>query len=262
MPNYIAVSRAKHANLRWSGPTRFDFAARDAIVPLVAQEFPRAQLCMPIAFVAQGDGFSPVAVLGLQAGRNLFVAADGRWLDGCYIPAMYRGYPFALAAGADGQQVLVCAEDSALISETAGAAFFDAQGNPDPAVQAVLDFLAQVQQNRAVTERICSALAQYGLIQPWPISLQMEGDARRVEGLFRIDETALNALPAESLAALHQVGALPVAYCQLLSMQHLPQLGKLNAAQQASVRLQSAAAAGEPGQGFLDGSDTISFGGL
>lgn len=134
----------------------------------------------------------------LQTGAGLTVVISRQFIA----PTL-----FALAAGADGQQILVCAEDSALISETAGAAFFDAQGNPDPAIQGVLDFLAQVQQNRAVTERICSALAQYGLIQPWPFSLQMEGATRQVEGLFRIDETALNALPAESPQALHQVGA-------------------------------------------------------
>jgi hypothetical protein len=34
-----------------------------------------------------------VALQGLENGKNLFVAPDGRWLGG-YIPAALRGYPF------------------------------------------------------------------------------------------------------------------------------------------------------------------------
>ncbi|HAJ13369.1 MAG TPA: hypothetical protein DCM06_12545, partial [Comamonadaceae bacterium] len=48
-------------------------------------------------------------------------------------------------------------------------------GKPAQAVQAVLDFLAQVNANREATRRICLALQQQALIQPWPIKLQGAG---------------------------------------------------------------------------------------
>ncbi len=261
MPHYAAVSRSTHASKRWNRHTHFAFAARDSITPLVAQELPRAQLHMPIAFAPQETGFTPVAVLGLQAGQNLFVAPNGRWLGG-YIPAAYRGYPFALASDPEGQQILVCDEDSGLISETGSEPFFDPEGNPAPAIQALLNFLNQVQQNRTLTQRICNALAKNQLIQPWPITLQAGTGQRQVEGLYRIDETALNNLPADAFEALRQTGALPIAYCQLLSMQHLPQLGKLAEAHQQAAQPLPTTPKGELDLEFLHKSDTISFGNL
>lgn len=263
MPHFQAVSRTTHADKRWKRYDNYHFAARDAVVPLVVQELARALMHLPIGFIKQQDVFVPVAVLGLQPGQNLFVTADGRWIGG-YTPAAYRGYPFRLAASADGQSVLVIDEDSGLISDTEGEAFFDQDGHPAKAVKEVLDFLGQVQSNRALTLRVCAVLAEHHLIQPWPIAVQSEDGERRLEGLYRIDEAALNALPTEAFATLRQAGALPVAYCQLLSMQHLQTLGKLADAH-ASAKAQSQAAlptteTGELDLEFLNNNGTISFG--
>ena len=38
------------------------------------------------------DEFRPVALMGLNAGENLFVAADGKW-QSSYVPAIIRRYP-------------------------------------------------------------------------------------------------------------------------------------------------------------------------
>ena|GEM_PF-6732518 len=37
-----------------------------------------------------------------------------------------------------------------------------------------------------------------------------------MEGLYRVDEAALNALPDETLLTLRKTGALPLAYAQAL----------------------------------------------
>lgn len=261
MPHYTAISRSTHTSKRWNRHTHFTFAARDALAPLVAQELPRAQLHMPIAFIPQETGFTPVAILGLQAGQNLFVAPNGRWLGG-YIPAAYRGYPFALASDVEGQQILVFDDDSGLINETGSEPFFDPEGNPAPAIQELLNFLTQLQQNRALTQRICNALAENQLIQPWPITLQVGTGQHQVEGLYRIDEIALNNLPADAFEVLRQTGALPIAYCQLLSMQHLPQLGTLFEAHQQAAQTLPTTPKGELDLEFLHKSDTLSFGNL
>jgi len=263
MPNFQAVSKHTHANKRWKRYDNYAFAAKDAVAPLVVQELARALMHLPIGFIKQQEHFVPVAVLGLQVGQNLFITADGRWIGG-YTPAAYRGYPFQLASTPDGQSVLVIDEDSGLVSDTEGERFFDEDGNPAKAVNDVLDFLSQVQTNRTLTQRICAVLAEHQLIQPWPITLQGEAGERKVEGLYRIDEAALNALPAESLKALQQAGALPMVYCQLLSMQHLQTLGKLAQAH-ASAKAQSqqalpTSANGELDLEFLNNNGTISFG--
>lgn len=262
MPAYQAITSTTHADKRWKRYASYAFAAKDALAPLVAQELPRALLYLPIAFVAQDAQFTPVAVLGIQSGQNLFVAPDGRWLGG-YTPAAYRAYPFALANLPDGQQqVLAFDVDSGLLAEAEGEPFYDSEGRPAQSVQDILAFLTQVQVNRAPTQRACKALAEHRLFQSWPITVQTETGERQVEGLYRVDEAALNTLPAESLKALQLAGALPVAYCQLLSMQHLPLLGRLAQAQRQAAQALPTTPSGELDLSFLNNGDTISFGAL
>lgn len=261
MPTFQAISSTTHADKRWKRYDSYAFAAHDALAPLVAQELPRAVLYLPIAFVAQDGQFTPVAVLGIQPGQNLFVAPEGRWLA-AYTPAAYRAHPFALANLPDGQQVLAFDTDSGLLTEAEGEPFFDADGRPSQAVQDILAFLTQVQTNRELTQRICKALDDHQLLQPWPIVVHGDGGERQVEGLYRIDEAALNGLAAEALKALQQAGALPMVYSQLLSMQHLPLLGQLAQAQAQRKAAQAlpTTPAGELDLSFLSNNGTFSFG--
>ena len=272
MPNFQAVAKNTHFHLRWKRYTSYAFAAQDALVPLVAQELSRAALHLPIALVArdaQGTAFAPMAVLGLQPNQNLFVAPDGRWLGG-YTPAAYRAHPFALASTPDGQLVLAVDADSGLITEAQdeGEAFCDSEGKPVKALQDVVSFLTQVQASKALTERICAVLVEHQLIQPWSINVQTSTGERQLSGLHRIDETALNALPADALKALQQAGALPLIYCQLLSMQHLAQLGTLaqaHAKAQANANTKTAQPLPTTPQGdldlsFLSNAGTLNFG--
>lgn len=252
MPNLQPVSRERHAGQYWQRYSSYAFAAKDAVCPLVVQELPKAMMCMPIGFTQAGAGFALVAIQGVAPGECLFVDGAGKWLLD-YTPAHYRGYPFMLASSTDGQQVLCVDEDSGLIGSQPGEPFFDEEGAPVKAVSEVLNFLSQIAANAQATQRICGVLQEHGLIQPWPIAVQGVAGEQQVAGLFRIDEAALNSLPLEGLDALRSAGALPIAYCQLLSMQHLATLGKL-----AQMRRETAAAS-VPSMAL---GDTFSFSGL
>lgn len=253
MPNYQVISKLTHANKFWKRYSNYTFAAQDAVAPIVVQELPRALMHLPIGFIKQRDDFIPVVILGFQPGHNLFVTPEGRWIAG-YTPAALRSYPFDLAESTDGKRVLVIDEDSGLVTGTEGQAFFDENGNPTKSIEDVLDFLIQVQANRTLTQRICAVLAECQLIQSWPISVEGNNSERTVEGLFRIDEAAMNALPADVFEVLRQAGALPLAYCQLLSMQHIQILGQLA---DAHNKIEQTA---ELNLGFLNDSGTIRFG--
>ncbi|PLC48161.1 peptidase [Pollutimonas subterranea] len=261
MPALQVISQENHAGKRWQRYTSYSFAAGDAVAQLVAQELPKAAMVIPVGFIEVDGGFMPVAVQGLQPGQNLYVAPDGRWLAQ-YIPAAYRGYPFALANTQDGQQVMCFIEDSGLLSDTDGELFFDEAGEPAQPLKDVLGFLSQVSENRQTTQRMCAVLQQHGLIQPWPIKLQNEAGEQSIEGLHRIDEATLNKLSAEAFEEVRQSGALPIIYCQLLSMQHLQKLGQLAQAHAAQPTALPQTASGELDLEFLNDSGTISFGGL
>ena len=262
MADYHVITRERHGHQYWLKQSGYRFASSDALCPLVAQELPQAMLSLPIGFIVEGEQFMPVAVQGLTPGQNLWVAADGRWLAS-YIPAPYRGYPFRMAPTEQGEQVLCIDEASGLLSESAGESFFNEDGTPAQSVQEILTFFSQIEANRQLTRSICTVLQQHGLIQPWPITVQGEHGEQQVEGLFRIDEAALNALTAESLAEVRNAGGLTVAYCQLLSMQHLATLGTLAQAHAEAKKDQLAQEAlsqkGELHLGFMNDSGTFSF---
>jgi len=261
MPNIQVISRERHASKRFTPYTSYAFTATDAVCALVVQELPKAMLVLPIAFFAVEGAFAPVAVLGFKPGKNLFVAKNGKWVTS-YVPAAYRSYPFVMANTQDDKQVLCFDEDSGLISDTEGQPFFAEDGQPSKAVADVLAFLNQTATNRQATQRICALLQKHKLIQPWPIKIQGDAGEQTVAGLFRIDEAALNQLPAEAFMELRDAGALLCAYCQLLSTQHLQTLGQL-AAVHAKADAQAQAALptknGELDISFLEGSETFKF---
>jgi hypothetical protein len=207
--------------------TGFSFAATTGLVPLVGAELPKAALAMPIGFSQRSDGrFVLVGILSLTPGRNLFVAPDGRWLGG-YVPAAIRSHPFRLLRGEGTEDLVLCVdEQSDLVGEGGanGLPFFDGQGNLTPATKDVLDFLGQLERNRAATEVAVSALAAAGLICPWPIKLSA-GEV--VGGLHRTDERAMNAVQDDAFLRLRRSSALSIAYAQLLSMGQIQVLERL-----------------------------------
>ncbi|MDD5175803.1 MAG: SapC family protein [Sterolibacterium sp.] len=263
MPNIQPVSVDRHAKRCWQHATGYAFAAAEAAVPLAVAELSKAVMSLPIGFIEHSGLFTAVAVLGLQPGKNLFVARDGRWV-GQYIPAAFRCYPFRLAQTAEGQQVLCIDEDSGLVTDgPAGENFFNEDGQPTQAVLDIINFIARFEQGRLAMAATCAVLQKHQLICPWPITLKSEAGEQQVAGLFQIDEAALNQLPDAALLEVRQAGGLPLAQCQLLSIQHLPALGGLSAAHAKAAEQAQAAqtilAGGNLDLAFLNEGGTISF---
>jgi len=105
------LSRDTHAKLglrRMDKP--FGFAAASHVVPLTVTEFQVAGLSYPIIFA--GEKYQPLAVMGVSE-RNLFIAPDGAFQMGAYIPAYIRRYPFVLAADETRTNMVVCIDRAA-----------------------------------------------------------------------------------------------------------------------------------------------------
>lgn len=243
MPQLTAITPQRFANKAWKRQSGYPFAAQANILPIVMAELAKLVPVVPLGFVQTEGRFQMVAITALQPGMNLFIAPDGRWLGG-YVPAALRGYPFQLAKPQDQEASILCFDESSglLVEAGQGEAFFDEAGTPSQAVKDILDFLAQTDRNRVVTQTAVDAVQAAGLIQPWPLNVQNGDKTVAVEGLYRIDETALNALDAATLHGLRDKGALALAYAQLLSMNQLSVLEKLSLAQ-AQMQVQAASAA-------------------
>ncbi|EXJ15995.1 SapC family protein [Imhoffiella purpurea] len=255
MPKLAPISLERHADQRWRRFTSYAFAARTSVAPVVLSEMPKASMAMPLAFIREGEAFLLVALMGLAPGKNLFVAPDGRWL-GRYVPAALRGHPFALGKLPDDQFALCVDEDSEWFGgNSEGEPLLTEEGEPTEAVSQVLEFLKQVESNRSPTAVACAALARHEVIRPWSITLKSESGERPIEGLYRIDESELNKLKDEAFLDLRRSGAMTVAYCQLLSAQHLSLLGDLSKAHEQGGTAQPVA----PATFALQGDDILRF---
>ncbi|TXM71531.1 SapC family protein [Methylobacterium sp. WL69] len=231
------LSPSRHSHLRWTRYADYRFAAGRNVVALAAAEIAKASLALPLAFVERQNGWTLAAVLGLIPTQNLYVSSAGIWV-GAYTPAVFRAYPFSLAANEAGEPLLCVDEASGLLVESSeGELFFNEIGEPSAAVIQVLGFLEETAKSEAVLAHACEGLQWAGVIEPWPITLQGADGTQQVTGLNRINEIALNSLDDPAFGQLRRAGAVGVAYAQLLSMGNLSQLGAL-----AQARAQAEAA--------------------
>ncbi len=225
MTDIRVSSYNEHGNKRWFKPTDFRFAAKDRVVAIGFSEIPKAMLCLPLGFIKTDQSYQLGVVQGLMPGQNLLITQQGQWVAD-YIPVLYRSFPFRLAKNADDQFVLCADHDSALISDTsAGFRFFDDEKKLAPEASATATMLMQFEADRPRAILTCKLLSDHDVIEPWLLQLQDKDDIKTVEGLYRINEQKLNALPADALMELRNCGGLLLCYAQLFSMQHMQQLG-------------------------------------
>lgn len=255
MPKYQTITREAFVDLRWQSPSHYLDAEHQGHITLSPREVYRAAAVMPVAFAKRGKAMEPVAIVGQQADRNLFIGPKGQWL-GRYVPAVLRHQPFRLVPTGKGEAVLCVDTDSEWISEVDGHPFFDGDQPSEP-IQRVLAELKQWQSDRGEPmQAIMTVLDKLSLLKPWSLTFaQPDGTESVHEGLYHIDTDTLEGLHGEALEQLHRVHALPLIYAHRLSMFHLQLLNRLadahaNAADDAPANLDEI---------FSEGDDELTF---
>ena len=217
------ITKANFANKSWKRHSDFSFTAKDTACPLGAAELPRAMMCMPLAFISNSGEYTVAAIQGLLQDTNFYVGADGVW-QGSYIPAAYRGYPFVLAndkAKKNGLVLCIDTDSGLLIDDNTGEPFFGEGLEPSQAVTKIIEFLSNLIAAQKASIQICKSLSDHGLLKPWALEIGKENETKQVQGLFCIDENALKELSDDCYSEIRRAGAIPVIYCQLLSMQRI-----------------------------------------
>lgn len=227
------VSKEHHAGKSWRSATKFSFAAKDILFPVIPQDLPSATLTFPITFILHGETFIPAMLTGVIPEKNLFVASDGRWLADM-VPTNFHTQPFALALNSEGQHILCVDENSGLVADDASGLPFFTDNNLSEPTSAIVKVLQEVEAGKKGIQAMAARLHEMGLIVPWTAGVS-QIDPTLGKALHQIDEQAFNALGTEQFLQLRETGALLLVYCQLLSMRHLPKLISLNARLQAPV---------------------------
>ncbi|MDO8908682.1 MAG: SapC family protein [Pseudohongiella sp.] len=228
MNSWIAISPTEHANCHWQQRINYLFAANMTVAPVLVAELSKVAPLYSLAFVKADQGYQLVVILGLGADRNFYVNNKGQWLCD-YIPAAIRGYPFVLAKTSNDDDRILCIDEQMLSTNAGNLRLFDDAGNLTGVAAETFGFLKECDVSRRTTEAACDSLEKAGLIEPWPLQINSVegGETSAVDGLYRINEAALNALDADAFAALRIHGALLIAYAQLFSVNQLGQLREL-----------------------------------
>jgi hypothetical protein len=224
------LSHDKHARLRQRPLASYRFVAEFAVAPISLSEAPRSLHEFPLLFTAEPEGYFPSALLGLDAGSNLFVDAAGRWTAG-YVPAFWRQGAFRLARLQGRDEWVLCLDTtSEQLNEEDGLALFDENGQPTAFVSQVFRFLVDLETDRGATIAACAALDRHGLIVPYELKVEhVDGSKTQLQGLYRVDQERLAGLGGEALGDLQAARALPLIYAHLFSLPKLALLGKLAA---------------------------------
>ena len=258
MSTMMPITPEHHGAKRWLRPTNYAFAAKDSVAPLIASELAQAALALPIGFANQGEDFVPVALVGLTPDQSLFVSADSLW-QGHFVPSAYRFHPFALLPASEGREVLCIDEESGLVTDgPEGEPFFSDDGEPSKFVADIFASLLEIGTQRLATKSTCALLKAHGLIEPWPVTIQGSSGERQVDGLFCINEDALDALSDAAFLELRASRGLTIAFCQLLSMQHLPALKQM-AVVRAAAAMPTVRPSTAPGLEVLDHDRPLDF---
>jgi len=231
MSEPIALAFEKHGNLRLNDRNDFTQFKSQYLVPVVLHEFSTLATDFPLVFVrnsSTGD-FVPTALMGLREGVNLF-CQQPEW-PATFIPSTFMLPPFSahrMQPETD-EAVIVIDEESDLLSTSAGEPLFDADGKFTPYLQKRIDQVIEVTKHSLQSLNLCKYIAKMNLLKTGTLSLQYSASTPKyeLEGVYTIDEEAVQKLNDEEYLELRRRGLIPMIYSHLTSLHHLTRIIRL-----------------------------------
>lgn len=224
----------------------FGFLREAHAVPVTVTEFGMAAASYPIIFV--GDDFTPVAVMGVRQGENLYVSAEGQIDPEFYVPAFVRRYPFVFANDNQGERLLLCIDrDAPMVSNQPEVPLFE-NGEPSAFTQNAIEFCQEFERQRRATAEYTKIIKNMGLFEQKSIAFQPRdpqgnpiGEQQKIADYWAVDENKLNELTDEQFKELRTNGALGAIYAHMISLLNWQRV--INRALRAQASASGAAAA-------------------
>lgn len=201
----------------------FAFMREAHAIPVTVTEFGLCAGSYPVIFV--GDERTPVAVMGIRSGQNLFVNADGRVSEDFYIPAFARRYPFVFAADESSDRLILCVDRQApMVTNQPEVAFFE-NGAPSQFTNDAIEFCKEFERQRRATGDFVKMIRDLNLFEQKSVTFQPRdpsgnenGPVQKIAEYWAISEERLNQLPVEKFLELKANGAVGAVYAHLVSL--------------------------------------------
>jgi len=220
------LNNQQHKNIRITKNTNVADLKKQNILPVVLAEFPAAALAFPICFIKRPDSdeYQTVALLGVEAGENLFVV-DDKW-DAAYIPARYTHTPFGLFRNPEDEAQFALAIDveNSLVSETEGERLFDDNGEATEYLTKQKEAMSNYVEQEHITKTFVRILDEHELLTTRAINVNVGEKKMTIDGITMVDEEKIKGLSDELVLEFHKKGILPSVYAHLLSMRQMNEL--------------------------------------
>lgn len=192
-------------------------------IPVTVDEFAVTQRFFPIVF-GLGDNPAPLALLGLNEGRNLFVDAEGKWQPDAYMPAFVRRYPFMLAKlSPEAEELSLCFDDtSGIVVENGAEPLFDGD-QASEVTKGVLSFCEQFEQAIFRTRGFMDELLKLDLLIDGEVTIQQPDMAEPAvyRGFRMVAEEKLQKLRGDQARKMVQNGMMGLIYAHLFSLSQI-----------------------------------------
>ncbi|MGA9659428.1 MAG: SapC family protein [Asticcacaulis sp.] len=225
----VILNRDTHRDLRVNTRLGAEFHDNVQLVPVIAAELQTLMVDMPIYLMKDSEtgAFGLFALLGFEPSENLLLGSDG-WLAN-YVPLHMRRQPFMVgrASGVDvGAQSLISLDmDSPRLQTSEGEALFTKDGEQTPYLEDIIGLLSSMMAGVQATKGFIDAMLDLDLVEPVSISVKLaNSDPRTLNGLYSLNEQAVQNLSADQLLALNSKGYLQAAYLLLGSGANMQKL--------------------------------------
>ena len=227
----VGVNPNGHGELKLDRSPGYGFAAGAQSVPIGLGEFETVAQFYPIVFTT-GPTPTPVVLLGLREGQNLFVNADGRWRADTYIPAYVRAFPFIFVEDPKTENVYVGMEpDAACLRVDAGEPMFEA-GKPSKTLTEAIQFCTAVRDNLNAARVFAQGLSEAGLLTEEEATITFTaGGAARIRGFKIIHSDTLSKVDDATFLDWRARGWLNPVYGHLFSAGRWARLIEIAAAE-------------------------------
>ena len=228
MSQYEVLNSEKHRQMRVK--TGYGAALGDAVMYAMTYplEFRDIQSCYPILFTKDPNtgGFLAVALLGFEAGQNLFLRDDG-W-DAAYVPALVQRQPFLITRSRDDDTrppVVSLDLDHPRVSQDEGEALFDSAGEPSEFLKQKIALLDKLNRGLQHGSGFVETLLQHELLEQITLDIAFnDGNKKSLQGFYCIAEERLYQLKGDVLESLNQAGYLQPAFMAVASLSRVRDL--------------------------------------
>lgn len=200
--------------------------------PTFPQEFRVLQNHYPIVFTKNTETgqFQAVALLGFEAGENLFLDENG-W-NASYIPLSIMRQPFLIGyqraekEGVAIKEMVVSVDmDNPRVNESEGEAVFLEHGGSSVYLEQVTSLLKLISDGFERNSAFIDMLIGMDLLESFVLDVELDdGSQHLMSGFYTINEESLAGLTGDDLVILNNNGHLEPIYMAIASMSNIPKL--------------------------------------